>query len=76
MTAPAGAGCASLAMLASPSLTIPLVGEVTTGGACLVGGILGGIGVGWFGRKAGALVGEGLYDIVNEVGEFRWVDGK
>jgi hypothetical protein len=27
--------------------------------------------VGWIGRKAGEAAGEGLYDIYNEVSEFR-----
>lgn len=70
----AWAGCASAALLASPTLAIPVAGEVTTGGACLFGGILGGMGLGWLGRKAGEQAGEGLYDIVNEVSEFRWND--
>jgi len=67
------AGCAGAAALASPSLVVPIVGEVSTGGACLVGGILGGIGVGWLGRKAGEAAGEGLYEIYTEVSDFRWV---
>jgi hypothetical protein len=67
------AGCAGFAALASPSLVVPVVGEVSTGGACLVGGILGGLSVGWLGRRAGEAAGEGLYDMVNEMSEFRWV---
>jgi len=67
------AGCAGAAALASPSLVVPVVGEVTTGGACLVGGLLAGLGVGWLGRRAGEAIGEEIYDIVNEVSEFRWV---
>lgn len=70
------AGCASAALLASPSLTLPVIGEVTTGGACLVGGMLGGLGVGWLGREAGHWAGQGLYDLVNEVGEFHWSGGR
>lgn len=70
------AGCASAALLVSPSLTLPVVGEVTTGGACLVGGLLGGLGFGWLGRSAGEGAGAALYDIVNEVSEFRWLGGK
>ncbi|MFN3676299.1 MAG: hypothetical protein ACK4TC_09985 [Sphingomonas pseudosanguinis] len=53
----AWAGCVGLGTIASPSLAIPYVGEIGTGGACLVGGILGGLGVGaagaWFGDHAG-----------------------
>lgn len=42
----AWAGCAGLSMLASPSLVVPVVGEITTGGACLIGGIAGAAGAG------------------------------
>lgn len=70
------AGCASASLLASPSLVIPVVGEITTGGACLVGGMFAGLGFGWLGRKAGEHFGEGLYAIVNEVSEFRWTNPK
>lgn len=66
------AGCATAATLASPSLVIPVVGKVTTGGACLVGGMFAGLGFGWLGHKAGEAAGEGLYTIVNEVSDFRW----
>ena len=66
------AGCATAALLASPSLVVPIVGKVSTGGACLVGGILGGLGVGWFGRKVGESAGEGIYQIYNDLSAFRW----
>ena len=65
----AWAGCATLAALGSPSLVVPIVGEVTEGGLCLVGGILGGAGVGWLGREAGKKAGETVYDFVTT---FRW----
>ena len=58
----AWAGCASFAVLASPSLAIPIVGEVGTGGACLVGGLVGGLGLGWLGNEAGRAIGPALYD--------------
>ncbi|MDQ6638067.1 MAG: hypothetical protein M3Z15_00175 [Pseudomonadota bacterium] len=67
------AGCASAGLLASPSLVLPVVGEVTTAGACFAGGLLGGLGIGWLGRKAGEAVGDEVYRISNEVSEFRWV---
>ena len=50
--------------------------EVTAGGACVVGGLLGGLGLGWLGRHAGESAGTALYDIVNEVSEFRWTRGQ
>jgi hypothetical protein len=56
------AGCAALAAIASPSLVLPIVGEVTTGGACLVGGIAGGFGAGWIGAILGQWAGEAAYD--------------
>jgi len=67
------AGCAGAASLASPTLVVPLWGEVSTGGACLVGGLLGGLGVGWFGRQLGAAAGEGAYDASTQMSDFRWV---
>jgi len=70
------AGCATASLLASPSLVIPLVGEVTTGGACMVGGILGGLGFGWFGRKFGEAAGEEMYHLVVQMDEFHWVSGR
>lgn len=57
----AWAGCAGLAALASPSLVVPVVGEVSTGTACFVGGVLGGLGVGAIGRWGGERIGEAVY---------------
>jgi hypothetical protein len=65
----AWAGCVTLAALGSPSLVVPVVGEVTEGTLCVVGGILGGLGVGWLGREAGKAAGETAYDFVTS---FRW----
>jgi hypothetical protein len=59
------AGCATAAALASPSLVIPFVGPVTTGGACLVGGMMGGIGVGWLGRGLGEAAGVWVHDAIH-----------
>jgi hypothetical protein len=57
----AWAGCASLATLAAPSLVVPVVGEISTGTACFVGGVLGGFGAGAIGRWGGERVGEAVY---------------
>ncbi|MGE3167195.1 MAG: hypothetical protein AB7O52_19995 [Planctomycetota bacterium] len=65
----AWAGCVALATLGSPTLVLPVVGPVTEGTLCAVGGILGGIGVGWVGREAGKVGGEAVYDFVTT---FRW----
>jgi hypothetical protein len=63
------AGCASAAALASPSLVLPVVGEITTGGACLVGGLVGGLGLGYLGHKLGGSIGETVH---TSVSEFTW----
>lgn len=65
----AWAGCVTFAALGSPTLALPVVGEVTEGTMCAVGGILGGLGVGWVGREAGKATGEAVYDFVTT---FRW----
>jgi hypothetical protein len=65
----AWAGCVSFAALGSPTLLLPVVGEVTAGTLCAVGGIVGGIGIGWAGREAGKVGGEAVYDFVTTV---RW----
>ena len=65
----AWAGCIALAALGSPTLLVPIVGEVTEGTLCVVGGILGGIGGSWAGREAGKAAGEVAYDFVTT---FRW----
>lgn len=56
------AGCATLAALASPSLVIPIVGEITEATACFVGGVLGGMGLGSLGRWVGEGVATTTYD--------------
>ncbi len=66
------AGCATGAALASPSLVLPIVGEVTTGGACFVGGLIGGLGLGYAGQKLGSAAGEGGYDLVTQLSDFKW----
>ncbi len=61
------AGCAGLSMLVSPSLVLPLVGEVTPGGACVIGGIAGGFGAGWVGGMLGQWGGESVHDFVTTI---------
>lgn len=68
----AWAGCAGAALLVSPSLVLPIVGEVTTGGACLVGGIAGAAGAGWIGSLLGERAGTGAYDFAHRM---RWTRG-
>jgi hypothetical protein len=63
-------GCASGASLVSWSVVVPIVGEEAIGGACLVGGLLGGLGIGFGSQKVGESVGEGAYNFVTEL---RWV---
>jgi hypothetical protein len=63
-------GCVGGASLASWSLVVPVVGEEATGGACLVGGILGGLGIGFGGQKVGEKLGEGAFDFVTQL---EWV---
>jgi hypothetical protein len=48
---------------------LPVVGVVTEGTLCAVGGILGGLGVGWAGREIGKAAGEAAYDFVATI---RW----
>ena len=64
------AGCAAGASLVSPTLVVPIWGPVTAGGACLVGGIVGGLGIGYAGQKVGSEIGAVVY---NQVSEFQWV---
>lgn len=55
------AGCATFAALAAPTLVIPVVGEISTGTACLVGGIVGGLSVGAVARAGGEYAAEWGY---------------
>lgn len=68
----AWAGCAGLSLLVSPSLVLPVVGEITTGGACLVGGIAGAAGAGWIGAPLGERAGTATYDFATS---FWWTRG-
>lgn len=66
----AWAGCLAGAALLSPTLVLPIVGEIGTGGGCLIGGVAGALGFG----AAGAVVGENAstaaYDFITN---FKWV---
>jgi hypothetical protein len=68
----AWAGCATAAAFASPRLLVPIVGEISTGTACFIGGIIGGIGVGFLGRGAGEAVGEASYNLYIKMTGFSW----
>jgi hypothetical protein len=61
------AGCAGGSALMSWSLLVPIVGEGATGTGCLVGGLLGGLGVGYEARKGGEALGEVSYDFVTKL---------
>lgn len=60
-------GCATFAAYASPSLVIPVVGEVTTGTACFVGGFIVGSGLSYAGRESGRALGVEAYDWVTRL---------
>jgi hypothetical protein len=62
-------GCATLAAMASPSLVVPVIGEITEATACFVGGILGGFGIGALGRSFGEHLGTATYD---SAAEWEW----
>lgn len=68
----AWAGCAGASLLVSPSLVVPIVGPITTGGACLIGGIAGAAGAGWIGALLGERAGTAAYDFTHR---FRWTRG-
>lgn len=57
----AWAGCASFAALAAPSLVVPVVGEISTGTACAIGGIVGGLSVGALVRAGAQHIAERSY---------------
>lgn len=65
----AWAGCAGASALASPSLAIPIWGEIGVGGACLIGGTISGLGLGAAGAYAGEKAGGAVYDYVTRL---RW----
>jgi hypothetical protein len=53
MWAGAAAGAAWAGTWTAPTLMIPIVGEVTEGGAIIVGGIVGGMLASWYGHRIG-----------------------
>ena len=59
----AWAGAAAFGLAASPTLTIPIVGEITEGGAIIAGGILGMLGFGYVGHKLGEQAGENIWQL-------------
>jgi hypothetical protein len=71
-TAGMWAGCGTAAAFASPSLVVPIFGEISEGAACLVGGLIGGFGFGALGQKLGEQAGENVYHIVNDATPFTW----
>jgi predicted aconitase with swiveling domain len=68
----AWAGCLAGAALLSPSLVLPIVGEIGTGGGCLIGGIVGAFGFGAAGAAVGERAGTATYDFVTR---FEWTRG-
>lgn len=65
----AWAGCVTGAALLSPTLVLPIAGEIGTGGGCLIGGIVGAFGFGAAGAVAGEHAGAATYDFVTR---FEW----
>lgn len=63
----AWAGCLTGAALLSPSLILPIVGELGTGGGCLIGGIVGAFGYGAAGATVGEQVGTTTYDFLTRM---------
>ncbi len=57
----AWAGAATFTFFGSPTLVIPVVGEVTEGTCAIVGGALGFFGFGYVGRHLGEQAGENVW---------------
>ena len=55
------AGAAWAGTWTAPTLAIPVVGEITEGGAIIIGGIAGALFFGWAGEKGGAAAGSLLW---------------
>ncbi len=58
------AGAAWAGTWAAPTLIIPVVGEITEGGAIVLGGIVGALFGGWLGHKAGKAGGHALWTLL------------
>ena len=67
----AWAGCAALASLASPSMVVPLYGQLSTGGACALGGALGAFGGGFLGGWLGETAAAAAYDYATRL---EWIE--
>lgn len=65
MWAGAAAGAAWAGTWATPTLVIPVVGEITEGAAILLGGIIGGVYMGWLARGAGESAGAQIWNLVS-----------
>lgn len=57
------AGAAWAGTWAAPTLVIPVVGEITEGGAIIIGGIAGALFLGWVGHKAEKAAGGLLWEL-------------
>ena len=58
------AGAAWAGTWVSPTLAIPVIGEITEGGAIVIGGIAGALFFGWAGHKAGTAAGHYLWTML------------
>lgn len=58
------AGAAWAGTWAAPTLIIPVVGEITEGGAIILGGIVGSLFGGWLGHRAGKAAGHALWTLL------------
>jgi hypothetical protein len=67
----AWAGCLAGAALLSPTLVLPVVGEIGTGGGCLIGGIVGAFGFGAAGAAVGERSGTAIYDFATRM---EWIN--
>jgi hypothetical protein len=57
----AWAGATAFTIAGSPTLVIPIVGEVTEGGCAIIGGVIGFFAFGWLGQKTGERAGSNMW---------------